>query len=346
MSIEADEHSPLLESRRFDCGDPSRFVDSEILGNVVPLMPTIACHPQGTVIGTDIKHIGITWRFRKSSRRASFGQRDFRRDRLQVVTTIKRPEHIVSRAVKNLRIVVGKDERRVPVKAVADSLNSPWANRGALASFQMTSTDPSVLTLIVDKVGVIRVHSTDKPIASRNRDPIFVNSTTLLADRRTAPRTIVLKSAKHPVGFLGTNRDVIELTDGSSVDMVPIIAVVVGHVETAVSADDHMSAVFGIDPQVVAIRMNTATKVAGERRSTIDRTKLRYTQDVDALIIARVDSNDTKVHWANVQRIDAFPSFTRIVGAIDAAIIGSFRSLLILNVWRLAKIRISVGTQR
>ncbi len=83
--------------------------------------------------------------------------------------------------------------------------------------------------------------------------------------------------------------------------MVPSPATIIGHIKTAITADDHVPTVVGIDPQVVRVCMDTPPKVACEGDSTILGLKLRDAKHVDALGIAGVNADLAKVHWPHIE---------------------------------------------
>ena len=61
----------------------------------------------------------------------------------------------------------------------------------------------------------------------------------------------------------------IELTQRQVVEVVPVGTPVVGDVDAAVGADDHVAAVLRIDPQRVVVGVNAARGIGGERLTAV-----------------------------------------------------------------------------
>ena len=206
----------------------------------------------------------------------------------------------------------------------------------------MAPADGPILTFRIDQIRVLLVHLAHKSVAAADRQPIFVESPTVLADSWSTPGSVILKSADYPIRILGTDRDVIELANCGRIDMVPIDSSIVGHIETSVSADDHMTSVAWIDPKIVAVGMHTASEVAIEGNAAVLGFELRYAQDINAICVVRVNLDDAEVHRPRVERIHADPRLTAIVGTIHSTVFSSLGSLHVLDIRGLAEIRIGV----
>ena len=193
MSIESHEDTTFFKARGFDRCHPARRWQTEIGRDVFPFGSAIASHPESTVIGTNIENVGGFWRFAKGCRRTSLCQRYLRRDCDEFVSSIQRAKNIVACAIKNLRVVIGQYEGRIPVEAVRWSSGGAWRlNRSPLTCFEMPTADCSVLAFPVDQVRILLIDSANESIAAADRKPVLIESSAVLADGRTAPRTVVI----------------------------------------------------------------------------------------------------------------------------------------------------------
>ena len=338
MAIQTEIDPTVGKPRGFDRRHPAGGGEIEVLSDLDPFLTPIAGHPQSTVIGTRIQHVGVARRFGEGRRRTSFGQRDFRRDLLEIATAIERSEHVISRCIEDAGVGIRKNKRRVPIEAVGGlALPGLSPDRCALAGLHVTPTHVAVLARPIDEIRIIRVDAAHESIAAADAEPVFVNGTAA-AERqgRTTPGSVVLQTAVDVVRIFGCNRDVIELAQGQRVEMVPAIAAIVGGVDASIDTDDHVSAVARIDPQRVSIGVHPASERGFEGQSAIARFELRNAEQIDLLFVARVDANDAEVHRTGVEAVDANPAFTAIGRLIDPAIFVSLDALLILDVLSLA----------
>src|SRR5262245_7638070 len=97
----------------------------------------------------------------------------------------------------------------------------------------------SILALGIDEIGVACINATLEAVAAADGEPVFVDDAAAFADRRPAPRAIVLQATKDPVRFLRTDCDVIELPQGRGIDVVPVAASIVADIKAAIAADKH-----------------------------------------------------------------------------------------------------------
>ena len=135
----------------------------------------------------------------------------------------------------------------------------------------------------------------------------------------------------------------IELADCGRIDMVPIGSAIIRNIESAIPSDHHVATIVRVDPKIVAVSVNTSTKVAIECNTAILRFELRNSENIDTLCIVGVNFDDTEVHGTRIERVHAFPSFATIVGAIDSAIFVSLCPLHVLDVRGLSEVRVGVG---
>src|SRR5262249_3141502 len=80
-----------------------------------------------------------------------------------------------------------------------------------------------------------------------------------------APGAVVLQPAIGPVLPARIDGDVIELTDRRRIEAVPVVHAVVGDVEPAVVAEEHVPALLRAAPQGMMIAMFPAAGVGLER---------------------------------------------------------------------------------
>ena len=74
--------------------------------------------------------------------------------------------------------------------------------------------------------------------------------------------------------------------------MVPGRAAVVGDVEAAVAADEHVPAVLGVDPEGVVVRVDAASVAEANCLAAVGALPERgIAEDVDELVVARVDTD-------------------------------------------------------
>src|SRR5262249_1776231 len=119
VAVEADIGSALIETRGLDGGDPARPRQADLVRDVHPLLAAVARHPEGAVVGAGPEGVGVGRRLGQGGATTLVGARDLRRDDAQVIAAVERTEDEVAGAVVDARVVMGENERRVPVPAVA-----------------------------------------------------------------------------------------------------------------------------------------------------------------------------------------------------------------------------------
>ena len=171
--------------------------------------------------------------------------------------------------------MTGKNERSIPVETEFLALLRTRSNRSTGAGSKVSTANRSVLALAVDNIWIFWINSTDKTITASNGNPIFVHDTASKSDGWSAPRSVVLQAAVDAVRFGWANRGMIELSQGSRVDVVPVATTIETHVIPAVRSDDHVPAIAGIDPQVVRVRVDATAQIRGEGLTTVFGSILR-----------------------------------------------------------------------
>ena len=118
---------------------------------------------------------------------------------------------------------------------------------------------------------------------------------------------------------------------------------VVGDVEAAVAADDHVPAVLRVDPQGVLVGVDAVAAVGRERLAAVRGAVQLDAEDVDVLVVAGIDADLAEVHRPRVEAVDARPGLAAVGRLVDAAVLEAVGALLVLDVLALAAV---VGVRR
>ena len=113
---------------------------------------------------------------------------------------------------------------------------------------------------------------------------------------------------------------------------------VVGGVEAAVAADEHVPAVARVDPQGVLVGVDAVAAVGLERLAAVVGAVQRDAEDVEVLVVGRIDADLAEVHRPGVEAVDARPGLAAVGGLVDAAVLVAVRPLLVLHVLALAAV--------
>ena len=174
----------------------------------------------------------------------------------------------------------------------------------------------------------------DESVAAADALPVGVRGPAPVGDAvRAAPGAVVLQASVHLVVATGVDGDVVELSDRHVVVVIPRLHPVPGDVDPAVVAEDHVPAVFRVDPQRVVIDMHVvAVAVGGEGLPAVGRAVQGDAEDVHVVRIGGIDADLTEVHRARVEGVDARPALPAVEGAIHPAVLVPVGSLLLLGV--------------
>src|SRR5262249_33693725 len=115
-----------------------------------------------------------------------------------------------------------------------------------------------------------------------------------------APGPIVLQSAVDAIGMPCVNRNVIELPDRRRVQIIPVLHAVVGGIESAVAADNHVPAVARVDPQRMLVGMHAVAAIGLETLAAAAGSVPGIAEDVDVLVVAGIDTDLAEVHGARI----------------------------------------------
>src|SRR6266446_1906841 len=128
----------------------------------------------------------------------------------------------------------------------------------------------------------------------------------------------------------------VKLAEREMVQMIPALSTIIRLVETAVAANDHVPAVLRIDPEGVLIGVYAAVAFHLEGLAAVLRAIHLHAEDVDDLLVQRIDADLGEVHRPRIEAIDAGPGFTAVGGFVDAAGLVSVGPLLVLDIFALA----------
>src|SRR5207248_6756180 len=130
----------------------------------------------------------------------------------------------------------------------------------------------AVLALGIHDIGIVLIDPADETVAAAHHRPVFIDGT--WPPQRAAgaaPAAVVLQAAVDAVRLACIHADVIELAKRQVAEMIPVVHAVVGDVEAAVGADDHVPAVARVDPKRVLIIVDTLGAVLLEGLAAVGR---------------------------------------------------------------------------
>src|SRR5262249_38287335 len=133
VGIEGNVAAALNVARRLDGGDPARAGQTHLVGDVGPVLATIARYPHIAVVGADPQYLRVARWLGQGGAAATLGARDLWRDGPQAVTLLVRAEHKVAGTVEDARVVARQNERRIPVEAVRRLAAARSARLGLIA---------------------------------------------------------------------------------------------------------------------------------------------------------------------------------------------------------------------
>ena len=173
-------------------------------------------------------------------------------------------------------VVAGKNKRRLPVESIAGAPRGAGADETPLAGAQVEPRHRPALALGINLIGIVGIDPADESITAVDELPVAVdraapgNGPGCAPDpgpRATGatPASVVLQTAIHAVISSRTDGDMVELSDGELVEVLPIFATVIGHIVPAVIAQQNMATIVRIDPHGMMIDVYTASRaVRGE----------------------------------------------------------------------------------
>src|SRR5262249_55931863 len=170
-------------------------------------------------------------------------------------------------------------------------------------------------------------------------EPVLVDRAGAVQDVAGAgPAAVVLQPAVDAVRPAVVQGDVVELADGHVVEEVPVQHAVVGGVEAAVAADDHVPAVLGVDPQRVLVGVDAVAAVGRERLAAVLGAVQADAADVEVVVVGLIDADLAEVHRPRVEAVDARPALAAVGRLVDAAVLEAFGTLRDLRILALAAV--------
>src|SRR4029077_17481446 len=132
---------------------------------------------------------------------------------------------------------------------------------------------------------------------------------------RTDPGLVVLQSAADPVGRALVYVDPIVLPGGEAVLELPGLAAVHALVESAIGAEQQATGPARIDDEVVIVGVDVLEPVLPPGLPSVLRDVDDEAEDVDALVVGRVDADLAEVERARIEPAHPGPVLARIVRA-------------------------------
>src|SRR5262249_54171785 len=149
-------------------------------------------------------------------------------------------------------------ERRIPIptQGIFATANLRL-NADALAGALVVANEITVLQLGVNSVRVLRVDLCPESVTALSHPPVAVNNSRgITRARRPAEGKVILRASEDVIERRGViSRYVIELRHRQVTFEVPICAAVVAFINAAVTADQVMLVVVGIDPNLVIVNV-------------------------------------------------------------------------------------------
>ena len=217
--------------------------------------------------------------------------------------------------------------RRIPVVAERRRLAFLRLERlgphgRAFVGRAIDAVHPAVLRLGVDDVGVGRVHQRLEAVAAVHDVPVVVGDAGVGAHRaRAAPGVVVLQARAHVVeGRPQVEGHVIGLCQHEVGEVLPGRRAVVRHAHAAITAQDDVLRIGGVDPHGMEVHVNPLGAIGAERPAGIVRHVQLHAEHVDARVGVRIDTNLAEVHRPRIDVAHLAPGRAGVVAAVDAAL--------------------------
>src|SRR5260370_18852716 len=128
----------------------------------------------------------------------------------------------------------------------------------------------------------------------------------------------------------------IKLADRHLVEKIPVLHAIVGHVKTAVAADDHVPAVARVDPQGVLIIVDAPAAIRDEGLAAVRGPERTEAANVDTFVVAGIDADLAEIHRPRVEAVDPRPGVAPVDLLVNAAVLVTVLALEVLHVFALA----------
>ncbi len=184
----------------------------------------------------------------------------------------------------------------------------PWFDVDNLTASAIVSDQPAILPFAVDDVGIFGVDSRFKPIAAHRDKPMFVgNADAIDGADRPAQCAVVLRAAVDEVeGFGVVYCCFVKLCEREILHELPVVGAVKGDVHAAVTADDHVARVVGVDPQCVVVDVPIAHGDGVEGGAAVFGDMHVGVQRVDTIDVGGIAENLVVILRARRAVIGAF----------------------------------------
>ena len=135
-----------------------------------------------------------------------------------------------------------------------------------------------------------------------------------------APGAVVLQPAAHVIGIAHVDADLVELAERQVAELIPVVGAVPADRDAAVSGQNQVVRVRGIDPERVVVEVHFSRRVGGEVAAAVRRAIEVGAAQVDPLGIVGVDADLAVVHGAIVGGADLLPGLAAVGGAVDTVL--------------------------
>ena len=284
VAIVGEPHGALGVHRGDDRRDPAggRCAAGEIAGDVRPGATRILGHPHEAVVRAGPQHRGRLGALGDGENRVVAGVSRFRRrilarsarhvrpQRFPILAVLAQPEQPVAAQIHGGRVERRDENRGGPVPGEVVAALGARVERGGLdvVPLPRAQVEPRHVAELPPRVHGPRVVGGDlhpHAVAAVHRIPVGVGHADLIPRAaRAAPHAVVLEPAADLVGRERAVHDHgVELADRNR-HVPPRPARVVGHVRSAVVAEDAVPRVVRVEPQGVMVAVHARQRLGGK----------------------------------------------------------------------------------
>src|SRR5205809_4945842 len=221
------------------------------------------------------------------------------------------------------------------------AFNRLWSQAAEVAIAQIDPVHFALLTFRIKGVAIIWIENDIKAVATGERGPIGITNSFLARHGAWPdPVLVVLKSAGDAeVRFRVVESDSIKFSSRNGIEMIPALAgcatlvkAVVGSEQFALATQRFRRFVLvfrfwrfrrrhraWLNSKCVTIRMDLLGKIFPEIFAAVIGNEQRERQQVNSLIVGRVDPDLAEIKRARIDRAGARPFLSAIFGAKNAA---------------------------
>src|SRR5277367_5756537 len=242
-------------------------------------------------------------------------------DDLPAVPGVGGFEQDVRAEIERVRRGGRKNERGGAIEAKFSGAQDYWRDVLGLAGEHIEARGFAA----VNQIGMQRVGRDVSIFFGADRMPIAKSDFAPVAAAGGAGGAAFLLAAVYPVGKLIVGDEVVELRAGLVVPTAPGFAAVDGDGGALVGREQNDARIFGIDPDCVIVVAAGSAFEGGEIHAGIGGAIGGSVADINDVRIFRGDADPGEIEAAApdaVFVIDTLPTFTGVVGAIEAADFG------------------------